>query len=41
MALDKLPGEHGDSLDYGMINTFLVTFGIGIVIGICFFAFAL
>ena len=39
MALAKkpLPGEHGDSLDYPMINRFLISFGVGLVIGIVLF----
>lgn len=37
MAMDKLPGEHGDSLDYPMINHFLITFSAGIVLGIVLF----
>ena len=36
-----LPGKHGDSLDYGMINHLLITLSIGVVLGIILFGFVL
>ncbi|WP_256385743.1 hypothetical protein [Hahella sp. CCB-MM4] len=37
----QLPGKHGDSLDYGMINHFLITISIGVALGILLFGFVL
>ncbi|WP_369599892.1 hypothetical protein AAIA72_08480 [Hahella sp. SMD15-11] len=34
MAGHELPGKHGDSIDYDMLNTFLISFAAGIVLGI-------
>jgi len=38
MALDKLPGEHGDSINYETLNLLMWTFGVGLVIGVIFFS---
>lgn len=34
MMKKALPGKHGDSINYTMLVDIMVTFGIGIVLGI-------
>lgn len=36
-----LPGKHGDSLDYKMINHFLITICAGIGLGVVLFGWVL
>ncbi len=41
MGKKTLPGNHGDSLDYQAINSFLIYMGVGIALGIVLFGFVL
>ncbi|WP_269767742.1 hypothetical protein [Oleiphilus messinensis] len=37
----ELPGQHGDSLDYKMINHFLISITAGIGLGVVLFGFVI